>query len=172
MGADLLALAEESQSTGILSGSINTAFIALIIKKANPRSFPDYRPISLCNVVYKLVAKLIANEIKQILSEHITPEQFGFIATRQIQDAVAVIQECLHSIKTRKLEACLMQIDFIKAYDRVDWEFLGLNLHKVGFACRRIDWIMACLKSANLAILINGLLTYFFKMFRGLRQSF
>lgn len=73
--------------------------------------------------------------IKLTLSKYISSEQFGFLEQRQIHGVVAITQECIHSIKSRQIEACLMRIDLINAYDCVDWEFLMLILRKIGFWC-------------------------------------
>jgi hypothetical protein len=77
MGEDLLALVEETRLSGRISGSINSTFIALIPKTNKPQQFGDYRPISLCNLVYKVISKVIANIIKPILSKFLSEEQLG-----------------------------------------------------------------------------------------------
>eukprot|EP00253_Pinus_taeda_P024074 PITA_24074 len=82
IGKDLLRVVEESRSTGCLYNAINSTFIALIPKSDSPSSFDDYRPISLCNVLYKIISKIIANRIKPILSKHIAPQQFAFLEDR------------------------------------------------------------------------------------------
>lgn len=92
----------------------------------------DYTPISLCNSVYKLISKLIACRIKAILSRFFSKEQFGFLESRQIQGTVGIAQALMHSIKPRKLRACLLKEDLIKAYGCIDWEFLKLVLIKSG----------------------------------------
>lgn len=76
---DLLGVVEESQTLGRIYAPINSTFIALIPKSDSPVSFNDFRPISLCNCLYKIIAKIIANSIKPILSEHISQEQFAFL---------------------------------------------------------------------------------------------
>jgi hypothetical protein len=72
-------------------------------------SFDDYWSISCCNVVYKVVSKIIANRLKPILSEVISEEQFGFLFKHQIHDAVALDQEAMHSIKTSKIPSVLLK---------------------------------------------------------------
>jgi hypothetical protein len=65
---DLLALVEDSRTNGRIAGNLNSTFITLIPKKNKPHNFGDYRPISLCNLVYKIISKVIANRIKPLLS--------------------------------------------------------------------------------------------------------
>lgn len=92
----------------------------LIPKSSRPLSFSDYRSISLCNITYKLISKIFVSKIKDTLSEHISLEQFGFLTNHQIHDVVATMQECIHSIHSKKMEALVMKLDMHKAYDCVD----------------------------------------------------
>jgi hypothetical protein len=82
--------------------SLKSTFIALIPKKDNPNSLDDFRPISLCNCIYKIVSKVIARRLKRILSDNISSEQFGFLEGRQIHKVIRVEQEALHNIKSIK----------------------------------------------------------------------
>eukprot|EP00253_Pinus_taeda_P032140 PITA_32140 len=119
LGEDILKVVEESRTTGSMYHAINTTFIALIPKSDHPSSFDDFRPISLCNVLYKITSKIIANRIKPILSRHISPQQFAFLENRQIHEAIGSAQEAIHSIWTKRLRCILLKIDLSKAFDRV-----------------------------------------------------
>jgi hypothetical protein len=171
LGDELVEMVEESRKKGRVSGALNATFLALIPKSENPRNFGDYRPISLCNLMYKIITKIIANIIKSSLSCGISKEQFGFLEGRQITDAIGIVQEALHSIKVKNIKAMVLKLDMIKAYDRVDWGFLRLVLLQVGMSLEATDWIMGCVTSANFVVLINGKPTKFFKSTRGLRQG-
>eukprot|EP00253_Pinus_taeda_P006382 PITA_06382 len=100
ISADLLAMIEDSRVRGRIYDGFNTTFIALIPKSDKPTSFNEFRPISLCNCIYKIISKIIANRIKPFLSTHIEKEQFAFLNHRQIHEAIGIAQEALHSIKT------------------------------------------------------------------------
>eukprot|EP00253_Pinus_taeda_P031908 PITA_31908 len=89
LGNDLLQIVEESRRRGRISSAIKSTFIALIPKSNAPNTFDDFRPISLCNCLYKIIAKTIANRLKPILSHHISSEQFAFLHRRQIHEAIA-----------------------------------------------------------------------------------
>ena len=104
------------------------SFIILIPKNSKLESFNDYRPIYLCNLIYKIISKIISNMIKPYLAISMSKEQFGFLSNRLIMDAIGVAQEGLHSIKIKKLNAIILKLDMIKAYDRVDWVYLRLVL--------------------------------------------
>ena len=128
LGGNILKVVEESRTSGSLYNAINSTFIALIPKSDNPSSFDDFRPISLCNVLYKIISKIIANRIKPILSRHISPQQFAFLENRQIHEAIGSAQEAIHSIWTKHLKCILLKIDLSKAFDRVSWLYLKMIL--------------------------------------------
>lgn len=105
---------------GIMLAKLNSTFISLIPKAVDPQKFADYRPIALCNMLYKITSKIIANRIKGILSANISNEQYGFLQGRSIHDAIAIAQEVLHSMHSDKKEAIVMKVDLHKAYDSLD----------------------------------------------------
>ena len=125
---DILAMVEESRVTGKVNGALNATFITLIPKKDKPKNFTNYRPIALCNLVYKLITKTIANRIKHVLSRFMTMEQFRFLEDRKIMDAIGVAKEGFHIIKSKKLKYLVLRLDLIKAYDKVNRGFLRLVL--------------------------------------------
>lgn len=90
LGPDLMAVIEDSRVSGRIPASFNSTFIALIPKADNAESLNEYRPISLCNCIYKIFSKVIARRLKRILSINIYAEQFGFLEGRQIHEAIGV----------------------------------------------------------------------------------
>jgi hypothetical protein len=111
------------------------------------------------------------NRIKPFLGKGLSERQLGFLKGRRIQDAIGAAHECIHSIKQKNQKALILKLDLKKAFDCIDWEFLRLILHAVGFGDKFISWILACVTSANFVVLINGEATSFFKSERGLRQG-
>ena len=102
--------------------SINHTFITLIPKVQNPERVSDYRPISLCNVIYKIVSKVIANRLKPLLNSIISETQSAFIANRLIIDNISIAVESLHHMKnncTGKQGFMALKLDMSKTYDRV-----------------------------------------------------
>lgn len=162
---------EDSRLKGKVIGTLNSTFLTLIPKAANPTTFVDFRPIALCKLCYKLISKIIANRIKPILSHFLSSEQLGSLKGRQILDAIGTAQECLHSIKSKNSKALILKLDLKKAFDCIDWDFLRLILIQTGFSHSLIKWIMSCMDSPNFAILTNGESTSFFRSGRGLRQG-
>jgi hypothetical protein len=82
VGEDLLEAVEESRKRGEVIRSLNSTFIALILKVKNPNSFSDFRSIALCNLCYKIIAKIIAIRIRPILSRSLSAKQLGFLKGR------------------------------------------------------------------------------------------
>jgi hypothetical protein len=171
VGKDFLDAMEEKRLGGEVIKSINLNFIALIPKVNCPSSFGDFRPLALCNLCYKIIAKIIARRIRPILSHSFSEEQHGFLKGRHILDAIDTTQECLHSIKVKKLQAIILKLDLKKAYDCINWDFLRLTLLQCGFGLPTTNWIMGCASSAAYAILINRESTKFFQSGRGLKQG-
>ena len=134
-------------------------YICLIPKTKNPQKITEYRRISLCNVIYKLILKVLANRLKKILNVVINEAQSAFVPGRLITNNVMVAFETMHSIaKKRKGKEGPMTIklDMSKAYDRVEWAYLESMMRKLGFNEKWISLIMMCVTTVSYSVLING----------------
>eukprot|EP00253_Pinus_taeda_P002811 PITA_02811 len=171
LGSEITEVIEESRQKGTVYRPFNSTFIALIPKKDDPESFEDFRPISLCNCIYKIIAKVIALRLAPILSQNISMEQFGFLDGRQIHEAIGVAQEVIHSIRMKKKKGVVLKIDLSKAYDRISWLYLRMLLTHLGFNYSFVSWIMGCITNINFVVLVNGAASSFFISQRGLRQG-
>lgn len=89
-GGDLLKVVEESHREGYIHPPLNSTFLEIIPKKDSPSKFEDFRPISLCNCIYKIISKIIAKRLKDVMLVHISKEQFGFLESRQIHEAIGL----------------------------------------------------------------------------------
>ena len=143
LGKDLLVAVDFSRTSGHITPSINSTFLALIPKKDKPVTFMDFRPISLCNLVYKLISKVITVRLNPFLDTHISREQFGFLKNRQIVEPIGITQKTLHSVKTKNTCAIILKLDLVKAFDRVNWSYIRLILIQIGVPLMGVNWIMA-----------------------------
>lgn len=171
LGDDLLKVVEDCRRKGRISSAIKSTFIALIVKSDHPTSFNDFRPISLCNCLYKIIVKIIENLLKLILSNHISFEQFTFLQHKQIHEAIATAQELLHSIQMRKLKGMVLKVDLSKAFDKTNRLYIRLLLTHLGFPYSITKWIMCCIMDVSYSVLLNGEAIPFFVSERGLRQG-
>jgi len=120
----------------IVPPKFHETYIVLIPKTKNPECVTDYRPISLCNVAYKLASKTMANRLKVVLQEIIYKNHSAFVLERLITDNVLVAHELMNHInrkKKGKSGEMTLKLDMSKAYDRVEWECLMLIMAKLGF---------------------------------------
>ena len=139
-----------------------------------PKELKEFHPISLCNVVYKIVSKCLVNRLRPLLADLISENQSAFIPRRLISDNYIIAFECIHHIQSMKQNspvACAYKLDLSKAYDRVDWDFLEKALVKWGFSGVWINWIMACVSSVTYSVKFNGKLLEVFSPSRGWRQG-
>lgn len=114
---------------------LNKTIIALIPKVKDPKQMKDFRPISLCNVSYKIIAKTFANRFKKVLETIISPTQATFVLGRLISNNVIIGFECIHAIRNKKKGKeghVALKLDRSKAYDRVEWVFIRERLLKRG----------------------------------------
>ena len=145
--------------TGIMPIRLNDTYICLIPKVNSPQKITEYRLISLCNVIYKIVAKVLANRLKGVLPKVINDAQSAFVPGRQITDNVLAAFEVMHCINQRrkgKEGLMAIKLDMSKAYDRVEWGFLEVMMRKMGFQDWWISLMMMCVNTVSYSVLING----------------
>lgn len=134
----------------------------------------DFRPIALCNVHYKILAKVLANRLKVLLPSLISENQSAFVPERSITDNVLVAFEMLHHMKRRKTGQhgeVALKLDISKAYDRVDWNFLRHRMRSLGFCRTWISCIMLCVTTVSYKVCFNGSSVSPINPERGLRQG-
>jgi hypothetical protein len=171
---EILAAVRNFFKDGTMPEGINETIIGLVPKHNDPKTLKDYRPIALCNVIYKIIAKCIANRLRPLLDGLISENQSAFIPGRLITDNALIAFECFHHIqRNQKTEGafCAYKLDLTKAYERVDWRYLQMVLTKFGFHPIFVGWIMKCVTSVQYKIRVNGNLTSGFKPTRGIRQG-
>ena len=130
---DLMALVREFESGNLNVSRLNYAIITLIPKEPDARDMKKFRPISLGNCSLKIISKAITNRISPVGSRIIANNQTTFIKGRFILESVVAAQELIHAAHSRGESALVLKLDYEKAYDRVDWDFLDEMLQSRGF---------------------------------------
>lgn len=134
----------------------------------------DWRPIALCNVLYKLVAKVLANRLKSILHKCISDNQSAFVPGRSILDNAMIAIEVVHYMKISRRSRdknVPLKLDISKAYDHIDWLYLKEVMIKMGFDSRRVRWIMMCVETVDYSVIVNNESVGPIFPGRGLRQG-
>ncbi|XP_062014134.1 uncharacterized protein LOC133730589 [Rosa rugosa] len=159
IGEEVTEAVQSFLHTGQFLKQINFTHICLIPKVNNPEHMSDLRPIALCNVIYKLCSKAIANRLKILLPAIISPFQSAFVPGRLITDNILVANEMAHLVHNKREGAerlMALKLDLSKAYDRMEWVFLRKVMNRFGFPQRWIDMVMACVTTVRYSFLVRG----------------
>lgn len=166
-----MAITEFFESGKLLS-EVNSTFITLIPKSTGASHVGDYRPISLCNVIYKTITKIMANRLKLVINDVIGIEQGAFIHGREISDNILLAHELVKHYDRKWISPRIcIKVDLRKAFDSASWDFLHCTLLYFGFPSRFVDWIMTCISSPSFSVILNGSPYGYFPGKRGLRQG-
>lgn len=168
---DFYALCEEFYVGSANLECINSSYITLVPKIANPETVSDFRPISLLNISLKLLTKILADRLQSVILKIVHKNQYGFIRSRSIQDCLAWSFEYIHQCHQSRREAIILKLDFEKAFDTIDHVTILQMLQNFGFPDKWQSWISAILSSGSSAILLNGVARKSFKCKRGVRQG-
>ena len=162
-------------NSGYINGKLSTsqrqAVITLIDKGKDRRLLKNWRPISLLNVDYKIGTKVIAERIKKVLPSIIHENQVGYIKGRQIADNIRAMDDIYFYTKLKNIPGMVINIDFEKAFDSVDWEFLELTMQKFNFGESVIKWVKTFYNDISSCVVNNGTTSQYFKLSRGVRQG-
>ncbi|KAL0283663.1 UNVERIFIED_CONTAM: Transposon TX1 uncharacterized protein [Sesamum radiatum] len=157
---------------GFSSGFFKAAWPVVGEEVRTPHSVAEFRPISCCNVIYKVITKILVSRIRESLDLLISPSQNAFVPGRLISDNVLLAQELFSGYNQCRLPPrCALKVDLRKAYDTVEWDFLIATLQLFGFPATFIRWIEECVTSAHYSVVVNGGVHGFFAGARGLRQG-
>ena len=148
---------------------LNKTHIVLISKIRGPETIGNYRPINLCNSVYKIIVARIRLHLDTLVS----PYQTTFIPGRRGVDDAIIVQELIHTIGRAKgiKGSMAIKIDLERTYDRIEGSFIREMLINFNFPNNLIDIIMSCVTSVSTSLLFNEGCLESFNPSRGIRQG-
>lgn len=136
---------------------VNSTILALIPKTENAERMKDFRPIACCNLLYKVISKILANRLKAVLPDAIELNQSAFIKGRLLLENVILASELVNEYHKASVTArCSIKFDISKAFDTVKWSFILTVLHAMGLPYRFIHWIHLCKSTASFSVAVNG----------------
>ena len=131
----------------------------------------NWRPITLLNSTYKFYSAILADRIKLTLNKLIHSDQKGFITGRFIGENIRQTYDMINYCKENKLKGLIVLIDFEKAFDSIDWEFISKTLKIFNFGPNIIKWINSIQLNSYSYIVQNGHISEKVLLHRGCRQG-
>ena len=143
---------------GDLSHEINSTGIVLIPKVDHLENLRQLCPMSLCNVLCKIITKVVANRLKNITPKLTEPMQSRFDVGRHITDNIVIVQEVIHSMNNKKgkVNWMVIKVDLEKAYDRLNWSFIEDTLKDIGIPTNLQSVITRCISTSSMRLIWNG----------------
>ncbi|XP_050207380.1 uncharacterized protein LOC126656805 [Mercurialis annua] len=169
---DLLKAVRESFNSGKILKQINCTSITVIPKCNNAENLSDFRPIACCNVVYKVITKIISTRLSPLLMNIVSQNQSAFIPKRSIAHNIMLAHELVKNYhRNSGPPRCLLKIDLRKAYDSIDWDFIEGVFIGLNFPNKFISLVMDCIRTPSKTVLWNGNSGDKFYSSKGLRQG-
>ena len=171
LGPDLTNILNFAYENGSLALSQRRGVISLLFKKGDRTKLKNWRPITLLNTDYKILTKALANRLQQTLPLLIHTDQTACIPGRTINDNLRLIQDAIHYANETQTPLALISVDQLKAFDRVSHTYLFKVLRHFGFGPSFLRWIEILYTETMSSVKINGWMTAFIPIQRGLRQG-
>lgn len=166
---DFMELICEFWLSGVLPEMIKEGLIRLIPKKADKKLLKNWRPLTMLNTTYKILAKLLANRLKKVLPTLISRQQTGFIPGRYISENISIAWLTIDWVPRHKVLALFLKLDFEKAFDKVDHSYIWDTMHLLGIGSHFIKLVKALLTPASSIVQVNGHVTKSIGLSRGVR---
>ncbi|KAL0451197.1 UNVERIFIED_CONTAM: Retrovirus-related Pol polyprotein from type-2 retrotransposable element R2DM [Sesamum latifolium] len=172
IGDEVTKAVQDFFASGKLLRQINATLITLIPKVASPAVVGEFRPISCCNVIYKVIKKVIVQRLQLVLSKIESPTQNAFVPGRRISNNILLAQELFSGYNRRdQPPRCAMKVDLRKAYDMLEWDFIISALTYLGFLLDLFHGLRNALRLAHSRSLLMANYGVFFPGARGIRQG-
>ena len=147
----------ESFEKGELSVTQKQGIITLLLKGVKPRQYiKNWRPKSLLNVDYKLLSGVLASRLKQVLPKIISMEQKGFLKNRYIGENIRTLYDVIQYLIEKQKLGMLLQIDFEKSFDSIEWKYINVILERYNFGSDFIKWFNIIYKNYSSCVINNG----------------
>ena len=154
-----------------MSSSQRRGLISLIFKKGDRLDPRNWRPISLLNVDYKLASRVLAGRLLKVIHLVVNKDQTCGVPGRYIGENVALLRDVVDFATLSNVPVAVLSLDQEKAFDRVDWLFMLSTLERMGFGHSFINWVRLFYTEVQSAVIVNGYVSSFFPLSRGVRQG-
>ena len=141
---------------GELSSSQKKGILSLLYKKNDKSKLANWRPISLLNTHYKILAHVLANRLKKVINKLIHTDQTGYLKGRSIGQNIRLIQDVIDYFENDNTQGAIIFLDFRKAFDTVNHNFLMRVLEKLNFGQSFIQWVKTIYNKAESCVSNNG----------------
>jgi hypothetical protein len=169
--SDLFNLFKSFHDGSLNIERLNFGIVILIPKIPDATDIKAFRPVCLLNVCYKIITKVLTNRLARCITSVISELQYGFIKGRYIMDGVLSLHEIIHEVKRKKQNGVIFKVDFEKAYDKVNRNFLHNMMIRKGFGDKWSDWVLKTVKGGKVAIRTNDVVGPYFKTHKGVCQG-
>ena len=160
-----------SYERGELSASQKQAVITLLDKGKDRCKISNWRPISLLNVDYKIMTKVLAIKIAKVMPKIIHHNQVGYVQGRNISENLRALLDIMEYTKLHDIPGLMVSLDFKKAFDSLEWDFMLKILEKFNIGPSFIRWVKTVYTGASSCVINNGITSGYFKLGRGVRQG-
>ncbi|XP_074298290.1 uncharacterized protein LOC141629139 [Silene latifolia] len=172
IGKDVIIAVLDFFQHGKILKQINAINLTMVPKCDRPQSVLQFRPIACCNVVYKVISKLLCARLAEVLPCIVDKNQGAFIQHRSIQENILICQDLIRLYESPSSSPrCMFKIHLQKAYDTVEWEFVDKLMIMLKFPLKFRVLVMQCITTTSFSISLNGEMFGFFPGKRGLRQG-
>ena len=172
LASDLVESLNTAYSREELSISQRMGVVTLIPKAdSDILKLTNWRPITLLNVDYKIASRAIATRIQKVLPQLIHTDQTGFMKDRFIGQNIRLLCDLLEQTERENIPGILLQLDFRKAFDTIEWQMIQqvLSIFNFGVSIKR--WIETFYCNAESSVINNGFTTRQLKLSQGVRQG-
>ncbi|KAJ9543996.1 LOW QUALITY PROTEIN: hypothetical protein OSB04_023703 [Centaurea solstitialis] len=171
ISADFFTAVKDFERNPSHVAACNNSFISLIPKVKDPLNLNDYRPIHLMESISKVISKILAEQLKAVVGDVISPVQTAFIQGRQIMDGPLIVNKVVSWAKKAQKNLVLFKVDFEKAFDNVRWDFLWSIMSQMNFGMVWLSLIKGLICTPKVSVLVNGSPTKQFALEKRVRQG-